>query len=350
MLFHLLFSSLAFAGMFMPPAVNAIDVQYDRIYAFLLVASAISFVIVIGGMIYFVLKYKRNSPTQKSAYITHNHTLEFLWSFIPFCIFMFVFAWGWTIYYQMRNFPDDALEVHVVAKKWEWKFVYKNGKEVTNGIDDKNEKIPATMVVPVNRDVKLIMASSKQNPDSHDEIDRAVIHSFYVPAFRQKQDVVPGRYTSIWFKAEKEGLYNVFCAEYCGDQHSGMHGLIKVVSQKEFDQWLSGDADAGGGGAATVSLPAKGKQLYASRACIGCHSLDGSKMTGPTWKGIYGQPVELDNGTSVKVDDDYIRESILQPNAKIVKGFPNPSPMPTYTGQLTDEDITAIIEFIKTLK
>jgi cytochrome c oxidase subunit 2 len=335
----------------MPPEATELAGKIDSIYAFLLIVSALSVIILIGAMIYFVIKYKRNSPDQKSAYITHNTTAEFLWSFIPFCIFMFVFAWGWIVYHEMRNFPEDSLEVHVLAKKWEWKFIYKNGREVTNTLNDQNEKEPAMMVVPQGRNVKLIMASTQINPGSKSETDRPVIHSFYVPAFRQKQDVVPGRYTSIWFKADKLGTFNLFCAEYCGGGHSGMHGLIKVVTPAEFDTWLSGEAAGASPGAGKpVSLASKGKEIYSTRACIGCHSLDGSAMTGPTWKGLYNSMVPLADGSTVKSDDNYIRESILAPQAKIVKGFGPPSAMPTYAGQLSDEDITAVIEFIKTIK
>lgn len=349
----LLSAQVAFArgSVFMPPEGQALSKSVDQIYGFLLVMSVISFIMLIGGMIYFVVKYKRTSPNQMGAYITHNHTAEFLWSFIPFVIFMFVFAWGWIVYDQMRHFPEDSLEVQVFAKKWEWKFVYKNGKEVMNSLDDKNQTVPATLVVPVGRAVKLVMASTKINPGGTDSNDRPVIHSFYIPAMRVKQDVVPGRYTALWFKAEQPGLYRVFCAEYCGGGHSAMKGLVKAVPQAEFDSWLAGEAGgAAAGGAKGQSLADKGKQLYASRACIGCHSLDGSPMTGPSWKGLFGKNENFVDGSTHKVDEDYIRESVLTPNAKVVKGFPSPSAMPPYAGQLSDEEIGQIIEFIKTVK
>lgn len=336
-------SSIASAGStFMPPDGTAVAGEVNKLYEFLLVSSVISFILVVGGMCYFMIKYRRKSANDKTAYITHNHTLEFLWSFIPFVIFMVVFVWGWVVYNEMRKFPENSLEVHVVAKKWEWRFIYKNGKEVVNGLDSSNNKIPATMVVPVGRPVKLIMASEKVNPQ--DLIDRAVIHSFFVPGFRIKQDVVPGRYTTLGFTAEKEGLYNVFCAEYCGTNHSGMRGLVKVVSQEEFDQWLASD-----GASAGISLADKGKALFSQKACAGCHSLDGSRIVGPTFKALWGRNEALEGGTSVIVDENYVRESILQPNAKIVKGFPA-GVMPTFAGQLTDDDIKSIIEFIKTIK
>lgn len=336
----------ASSNSFMPPEVTAISGQVDGIYGFLLAASFISFVIVIGGLLWFVFKYKRKSANDKTAYITHNHTLEFLWSFIPFVLFMFVFAWSWLVYHRMRSFPENALEIHVVAKKWDWRFIYKNGKEAISGLDANNQKTPATMVVPVGRPVKLIMASERINPSTplaENPTDRAVIHSFYVPAFRVKQDVVPGRYTAIWFQPEQIGEYWVFCAEYCGASHYDMKAKVKVVSNEDFEKWLSSE---GAGG--TLSLADRGKEIYQTKMCIGCHSLDGSPSAGPTWKGLWGKPEVTDKG-QVKVDEAYLRESILEPNAKIVKGFTG-GVMPTFAGQLSEDDIRAVIEFIKTLK
>ncbi len=327
---------------YMPPAGTAIASQIDSIYGFLLVTSLISFIILVGGMIFFVFKYKRLSENQKTAYITHNHTAEFLWSFIPFCLFMFVFAWGWYVYHQMRAFPEDALEVHVVGKKWAWRFLYKNGKEVTAGVGADGKLEDATMVVPVNRAVKLIMSSEKVNPAGTDPTDRPVLHSFYVPAFRIKQDVVPGRYTALWFQPQSEGEYWVQCAEYCGTNHWSMRAKVKVVSNEQFEQWLTSEGAIGG------SLADQGRTLYGTKACIGCHSLDGSRGAGPSFKGLFGKMENTDKG-AVKVDENYLRESILEPNAKVVASFPA-GVMPTMAGQLNDDEIKALIEFIKTVK
>ncbi len=328
---------------FMPPQATDVAVQVDSIYAFLLWASLISFILVVGGMLYFVYKYKRTSSHQKSAYITHNHTLEFLWSSIPFLIFMFVFAWGWYVYDQMRTYPADSLEVHVFAKKWDWKFVYKNGKESVTSMDANNNVKPATLVVPLGKSVKLLMSSTKINPDSKDPSDRAVLHSFFVPAFRVKQDVVPGRYTALTFKADKLGEFYVFCAEFCGGGHSTMRAMVKVVTPEEFEKWLASE------GSGALSLADKGRAIYAAKACIGCHSLDGSRVVGPSFKGFWGRIEEMVDGSKVTVNEDYIRESILDPNIKVVKTFPS-GVMPVFKGQVTDEDITALIEFIKTVK
>lgn len=340
----LLVSPEAFAASssYMPPAGTAIASQVDSIYGFMLVSSLVSFIILIGGMIYFVFKYRRQSPDQKSAYITHNTTAEFLWSFIPFCLFMFVFAWGWYVYHQMRTYPDDALEVHVVGKKWAWRFLYKNGKEVTSAVNAEGKQEDATMVVPVNRAVKLIMSSEQISPGSKDPTDRPVLHSFYIPAFRIKQDVVPGRYTALWFQPQQEGDFWVQCAEYCGANHWSMRAKVKVVSSEDFEKWLASDGEIGGG------LADIGRNLYGTKACIGCHSVNGTPGVGPSFKGLFGKTEQTDKGP-VKVDEDYLHESILQANAKIVTGF-NAGQMPIFAGVLTDDEVKALIEFIKTVK
>ena len=332
------------AQSFMPPAATKIAESVDSLYGFLLICSLISFIILMGGLAYFVSKYRRKTANDQTAYITHNMTLEFLWSFIPFVIFMICFGWGAKVYLDMRAIPKDALEVHVMAKKWSWEFTYKNGRTITADVDDQGKAILATMVVPVNKPVRLIMTSTKVNPD--DKKDRAVLHSFFVPAFRVKQDIVPGRYTQLSFTPTKKGTFYVFCTEYCGTGHSNMLGAVKVVDETVFNDWVIGDESAG---PKVLSMADKGKEIYKTRACIGCHSLDGSKMTGPTWKGLYGSSKSFSDGSSTTADDNYLRESVMNSNAKVVKGYA-PNQMPSYQGQLTDEDVTAVIEFIKSVK
>ncbi len=333
------------AQSFMPPAATEVAKSVDSLYGFLLISSLISFVILMGGLIYFVNKYRRRGSNDQTAYITHDHTLEFVWSFVPFVIFMVCFGWGAKIYLDMRTFPEEAMEVHVVAKKWDWEFIYKNGRKVLSDIDDEGNKIPSTLVVPVNKPVRLVMTSSKVNPA--DKKDRAVLHSFFVPAFRVKQDIVPGRYTRLSFTPNKTGEFWVFCTEYCGTGHSNMLGKVKVVEETAFNDWVVGDESSGGN--KEESLADKGKQIARTRACLGCHSVNGSKMTGPTWKGLYGSDRAFADGSSAKADDNYLKESILNSNAKVVKGYP-PNQMPSFQGQLTDEDVTAVIEYIKTIK
>ncbi|MCB9072546.1 MAG: cytochrome c oxidase subunit II [Bdellovibrionaceae bacterium] len=326
----------------MPPAATQVAKQLNHLYAFMLISSVISFIILVGGMIYFVYKYKRKTANDKTPYISHNHTLEFIWSFIPFVIFMACFAWGAYIYKEMRTFDENALEINVYGKKWVWEFEYKDGRKITNGVDANGKLEPATMVVPVNTPVKLLLTSVKLSPE-----DKAVLHSFFVPAFRVKQDALPGRYTALTFTADEKGLFQVFCAEYCGTGHSSMMAKIKVVSKEDFDAWVLGEE--AGGAPKEMTLADKGRAAYAKWACIGCHTLDGSPSTGPSWKGLWGNERSFNDGGKAVADENYIRESIMDPNKHVVKGF-EPNKMPTFKGMISDEDITAIIEFIKTLK
>lgn len=307
------------ANTFMPPAATDIAERVNSLYGFLLWASFISCVLVIGGFIYFAFKYKRRSENDKTAYISHNNFLEFLWSFVPFLIFMAVFVWGWAIYSQMRTFPEDALEVHVQAQKWSWSFEYKNGR-----------KSSGELLIPVNTPIKLVMTSSD------------VLHSFYVPAFRAKQDVVPGRYTALWFQPKYKGEYQIFCTEYCGEQHSGMLAKLKVVSREEFDDWLANDPYKG------LAMEEVGQKIYTARCAI-CHHTNDQKLVGPGFGGLFGREETLQGGEKVMVDENYLRESIMNPNAKIVAGYPS-GQMPTFAGQLSEQEITGVIEYIKTLK
>ncbi|HEY8270382.1 MAG TPA: cytochrome c oxidase subunit II [Pseudobdellovibrionaceae bacterium] len=314
--------NLAQAQSFMPTEGTKIATQVDNLYGFLLVASLISFLILMGGMTFFVFKYKRRTNKDKTGYITHNTFLEFLWSFIPLVIFLGVFAWGWLIYHEMRSMPKDALEVHVFGKQWAWEFEYKSGVKAGN-----------LLVVPVNKDVKLIMTS------------KDVIHSFYIPSFRIKQDVIPGRYTALWFNADKLGEYHVFCAEFCGTQHSGMLATLKVVPQAEYEAWLEDESQVG-----SLPLAKRGEKLFAVKACASCHSVaDAATKVGPTlWK-KFGTKESIEGMVDVDVDENYLRESILNPNAKIVKGFPK-GVMPAFQGQLNETELNALIEYVKTLK
>lgn len=305
---------------FMPPRGTSLAGDVDRLYEFLIISSLISCAILIGGMIYFVIKYKRKTDHDKTAYISHNTFLEFLWSFIPLVIFMVVFAWGWIIYHDIRKMPENALEVHVNGRQWAWDFTYKSGKKVTN-----------EFMVPVGTTVKLIMTADD------------VLHSFFIPSMRIKQDVIPGRYTALWFNAEKLGNYQIFCSEFCGAAHSAMIATMKVVSLPDYEAWLQENDDA-------LPLAELGKKV-AAKNCTVCHSLDGSRLVGPTWKGLWGlQNHEMIDGSKVNVDENYLRESILNAQARIVQGFGPKSAMPPYQGVLSDRQVLALIEYIKTIK
>lgn len=306
-------------SIFMPPQATDVAVGVDNLYGFLLTASFISCVLVIGGLIVFAMKYRRKKEGDKTPYIAHNTTLEFLWSFIPFVIFMIAFVWGWIVFHQLRKMPVDGLEIAVQAQKWDWTFVYKNGRRVAS-----------EFYVPVGQDVKLLMTSND------------VLHSFYVPAFRSKQDVIPGRYTSYWFNANREGTFQVFCAEYCGDRHSGMLAKVHVVPREKYEEWLSSEPYKG------LSSIEIGQKVYAGR-CVACHTLTDAKNVGPGFKGIFGRTEHIEGGADVVVDENYIRESVLNPNAKIVAGYPK-GVMPTFAGQLSEEELMGLIDYLKTLK
>jgi cytochrome c oxidase subunit 2 len=314
----LLISAQASGQSFMPPVVSDIGGQINNLYSFLLWTSFIGCAILIGGMIFFVLKYRRKTATDKVPYISHNTFLEFLWSFIPLVLFLAVFVWGWVIYHQMRKMPENALEVHVVGRQWAWEFIYKSGK------------VSQELYVPVNTPVKLIMTS------------KDVLHSFYIPTLRIKQDVVPGTYSALTFNAQKLGNFHVFCTEYCGTVHSGMLTKLNVLPMSDYEAWLQENDDA-------LSLLEKGQKYAQTKGCVACHSIDGRVGVGPSWKGNFGSEREMTDGLKVISDENYLRESIVNPNAKVVKGFAK-GVMPSYQGQLTEDQLTALIEYIKTLK
>jgi len=310
----------------LPPAKSTLAHQTDALFWFVHISSLVLTIGLISVLVYFVYKYRRKSDDEVTPVITHNNKLEVTWSVIPLILVLVVFGWGYKVYMEQEVIPDDAYEVNVTAQKWMWQFKYKNGAQ-TNG----------ELHVPADRPIKLVMSS------------KDVIHSFYVPDYRIKQDVVPGRYTELWFNAPEPGESIVFCTEYCGDGHSNMMAKVIVHKQGEFDDWLAENAGGSGGSKPSDLAPAEwGKQLAQNNACMTCHSTDGSKMTGPTWKGLFGHEAKLKDGSTVEADENYIRESILQPQAKIVEGFQ--PVMPSFQGQLNDDQINAIIEYIKTLK
>ncbi len=292
--------------------------EVDRLYFFLIGLTVFFFLLIAGLLTYFVIRYRRRSANDRTPGITHNNLLEFVWTFVPFVIVMVVFFWGFRTYMDAAVPPGDAMEVQVTAKKWVWQFEYPNGVRSLNELH-----------VPLGKPVKLVMTSED------------VIHSFYVPSFRIKQDVVPGTYTQLWFDPTVAGLHRLECAEYCGKGHSDMLGKIFVDDEKQYTDWMENGGDEG----KNMPLAAFGELLYETRGCKTCHSLDGIRGDGPSFKGIYGHPVRLEGGASVTVDDNYIRESILEPQAKIVAGF-EPI-MPTFQGMLREREITALIAFIK---
>lgn len=305
----------------LPPAKSTFAGQTDALFNFINVTALIFLIGIVIAIVYFCWKYRRRSEDDVTPVITHNSKLEITWSVIPLVLVMIVFGWGYTGYMNKATPPDDAYEINVVGRQWLWEFHYPNGYVSTGELH-----------VPVNRPVKLVMSSQD------------VIHSLYIPDFRVKRDVLPNRYSEVWFEATETGESNLFCTEYCGTSHSNMMAKTIVQTEQDFQTWLK-TAGAANENLSPVEL---GEQLVNNNACLTCHSTDGSTLIGPSFQGIFGSEVELESGETVTVDANYIRESILDPQAKVVDGFQ--PVMPTFSGTLEDRDIDAIIEYIKTLQ
>lgn len=307
----------------------------DALFDFILWTSVVSFLMIVLGKLLFLIRFhRRRIPEQKSLYITGHTATELSVAGVLLIWVMVIFYWGWIDYKKLRTAPADAMEINVLGKQWLWEMQYPNGRRLTN-----------ELVVPKGKPVKLIMTSAD------------VLHSFFVPDFRVKQDVIPNTYTSLWFEATETGEHPVYCAEYCGTAHSNMLAKVRVLEPEEFERWqlagFLGEAEAAAPGeapapAAPKSLADLGKEVFFAKGCQACHTTDGSKGLGPTHKGIFGTTEELEGGGTAVVDENYIRESLMEPAKKVVKGF-QPI-MPTFQGQLTDEEINALIGFIKSLK
>jgi cytochrome c oxidase subunit 2 len=289
---------------------------------FIFYTALILFIIVTGVSAYFIFKYRRRGKVEMTSGVDHNVKLEVLWTVIPTILVFIVFVWGFKTYLKMHVAPKDAIQVKVTAQKWFWTFDYANGANSLN-----------ELIVPAGKPVRLLMSSQD------------VIHSFYVPNFRIKMDVLPNRYTTTWFTAKEPGDYQIFCAEYCGKGHSEMLGKVTVKSETDYNSWLEKSVvDIPEG----MSLEEAGAKLYQSKACVTCHSIDGRPGVAPSFKSKFGKMENLANGETVLVDENYIRESILHPQAKIVAGFQ--PVMPTFQNVLTDRQIDALIAYIKSLQ
>jgi cytochrome c oxidase subunit 2 len=291
--------------------------RVDSLYFFLIGITAFFSLLIAGLIVAYAIKFRRRTPDGIGATIHGGLMLEITWSVIPFLITMVLFVWGASVFFAMSRPPDETLNVYVVGKQWMWKFQHLDGQREINELH-----------VPVGRAVKLIMTSED------------VIHDVFVPAFRVKADVIPGRYTNLWFTPTKPGTYHLFCAEYCGTRHSGMVGQVVVMEPNDYQTWLSGGAGEG-------SLAAAGQRLFNDLACNTCHRPD-AQGRGPVLQNLFGKTVELASGERVVADEAYIRESILNPQAKITAGY-QPI-MPTFQGLVTEEGLLELIEYVKTLK
>ena len=297
--------------------------HWDQLYIFLFYLSVFFFLLVTGAMLLFAVKYRKGTGGQTSG-IHENVKLEILWTVIPTVLVMGIFVWGYHVFHQMIQAPAGAMEVRVIARQWSWLFVYDDGRRSTD------------LYVPVNVPVKLIMSSED------------VLHSFFVPDFRVKQDVVPGRYTNLWFQATISGEHPIFCAEFCGAAHSAMLSKVVALNDVEWKAWKQQKENSGqtGGGGDPIL---KGKRLTELKGCVGCHSGDGSKRIGPTYKGLYGSEKEFSDGSKGVADETYLKESIENPQAKIVKGYEGIN-MPTFKGQFSEEEFMALMAYFKSLK
>jgi cytochrome c oxidase subunit II len=298
----------------LPPSASTAADHLDRLMLSLtLLMGAVALVVAVL-IVVFAIRYRRGSKADRSHAPTTGRRVEMAWTIAPLFVFLGIYAWAAHDYTQLYDVPPDAMPVYVVAKQWMWKLEHANGhREISE------------LHVPLGRPVRLVMTSQD------------VIHSFYVPAFRIKQDVVPGRYTSIWFTATQAGEYTLFCAEYCGTEHSVMRGRIVVMPQADFTRWLQQ-------GSAQPGIAQHGFELFRKYGCSGCHTA-GSSVHAPDLNGVLGRTVHLQDGRTLAADENYIRDSILLPKKDVVAGY---APiMPSFAGQIGEEDLMAIIEYLR---
>jgi cytochrome c oxidase subunit 2 len=300
---------------FLPEQASTISVEVDHLLYFLMAVSIFFTLLIFGAIMYFAIRYRRRSENELPHGEHTGLALEIVWSVIPFGLTMIMFGWGASIFFKESRPPDDAMQIYVVGKQWMWKLQHPEGQREINELH-----------IPINRAIRLTMTSED------------VIHSFFVPDFRTKQDVVPGRYTTTWFTATKPGKYHLFCAEYCGTKHSGMIGWVYAMEPQAYQEWLSGGPKG--------SMVEAGAKLFQDLACVNCHKEDGSGRC-PSLKGLFGQTVLLTGGKTVDADEAYVRESILDPAAKVVDGY-QPI-MPTFRGLVTEEEVVELIEYVKSL-
>lgn len=310
------------SSLFLPAARSPYASSVDGLFNFILIMSTVMFVLITGAAGYWVVKYKRKEGDEKklSTPTFHNIGVEIFWSVGPLLVCIGLFHVGAKQYMDARVAPGDSYIVQVTGRKWAWEFAYPNGF------------VSSKLLVPVGKPVKLVMHSQD------------VIHSFYIPEYRVKQDVLPGRYSTLWFQADQPGNSVVFCTEYCGMSHSDMLTKVEALPPDEFEKTINFDKYKG------MPLAEVGKDLYSEKACMTCHSLDGSPKAGggPSFKGLWGKQETLADGSTVTVDENYLRESILVPNAKIVKGYQ--PVMPSFQGSLKENHVAGLIEFIKAQK
>lgn len=302
---------------FFPEQASSFAWQVDYLYFYLIAVSVAFSIPVVAAIFFFSVKYRATEKYATPEEMHGSMVLETVWSIIPFVISMTIFLGGAIVYFNQFTPPDDSMEIYVVGKQWMWKAQHQTGQREINELH-----------VPVGRNIKLTMTTED------------VLHDFFIPAFRTKTDVVPGRYTYMWFQPTKPGKYHLYCAEYCGLNHSGMGGYIYVMEQRDFDNWLSGNVS----GQTPVE---QGKDLFENKfGCASCHA-GGPAQRGAKLEGIFNHDVKLVGGATVKADEQYLRNSILNPASQVVEGF-QPI-MPTFKGQVTEEQLNSLVAYIKSL-
>lgn len=311
------------ATFWFPPKASTFAQETDTFFMYIMWISVVFFILIVAAMVWFTLQYRRRPGYKGDSRALHNNALEITWTVIPTLIVIWIFARGVYGYMDMVTPPAETIDINVTARKWDWSFQYPNG-----AISDQ-------LHVPINRAIRLRMRSED------------VLHAFYVPAFRAKSDVVPGRVTVMWFQPILEGSYDLFCAEYCGDQHSEMikrQGVV-VHDQAEYEAWLAEAAKP------PTHPVAHGYWLYSRLGCKSCHSVeDSKKIVGPSFANSYGVDFKNTKGETLAFDENYVRESVLNPQAQMREGYQSASQMPSFQGKLKEDEITALIAFMQALK
>ena len=300
-----------------PPAASTSAAEMDLLYLFIVAVSAFFAVLVIVLVAAFTIKFRRRRPDDVGADIHGSLALELTWTFIPFVLSMVMFVWGAQVFFDLSRPPRNAMDLYVVGKQWMWKVQH------PEGVREINE-----MHVPIGRPVRITLGSED------------VLHDYSIPAFRVKMDAVPGKWTTMWFEATQVGTFPIFCAEYCGTKHSGMLAQVIVMTPQDYEAWLAG-------GRSTGSAVENGERLFTDLACITCHQGDATAR-GPSLAGLFGSTVALVDGRRVVADDNYLRESIMNSQAKVVQGY-QPI-MPAFQGMISEENLMQLIAYIKTLR
>ncbi|HUL75035.1 MAG TPA: cytochrome c oxidase subunit II [Vicinamibacterales bacterium] len=300
-----------------PPSASSVSTEMDLLYLFIIAVCAFFTILVTAMVVYFTIRYKRRHPEDVGEPIHGSIVLELTWTIIPLILSLVMFGWGASLFYRLSRPPSDSMEISVVGKQWMWKIQHPEGVREINELH-----------VPAGRNVRITLGSED------------VIHDFAIPAFRVKMDAVPGKFTTLWFNATQIGTYHIYCAQYCGTRHSGMIGQVVVMAPQDYEAWLAG-------GRSTGTSVQNGERLFTDLSCITCHKAD-STGRGPSLLGVYDSTVQLGDGRKIVADDNYLRESIMNSQAKVVQGY-QPI-MPVFQTQISEENLMQLIAYIKSLK